>query len=221
MASDVRKKADMFSSNARSCSTMASSGNARVVSHTLFLHRAEKADFCCSGHTCVLCPKHRQHTLITDPLCAAALTPAQLTIPLPCAGMSGREALTVATQGGAKVLGRDDVGRIAPGMAADFVAWRTDCLCFSGAQHDLIAALVFCTPGLPSVDLSVINGDVIVKDGQMLSCNVKVCGRLLSLLLLLSLLPPLSVLLATITGCCLVPSAIMVILSSLHYTGAI
>ena len=102
--------------------------------------------------------------------------------------MSGREALTVATQGGAKVLGRDDVGRIAPGMAADFVAWRTDCLCFSGAQHDLIAALVFCTPGLPSVDLSVINGDVIVKDGQMLSCNVKVCGRLLSLLLLLSVL---------------------------------
>lgn len=95
------------------------------------------------------------------------------------AGMSGREALTVATQGGAKVLGRDDIGRIAPGMAADFVAWRTDCLCFSGAQHDLVAALVFCTPGLPSVDLSVINGDVIVKDGQMLTCDVKVSGRVL------------------------------------------
>ena len=90
------------------------------------------------------------------------------------AGMSGREALTVATQGGAKVLGRDDIGRIAPGMAADFVAWRTDCLPFSGAQHDLVAALVFCTPGLPAVDLSVINGDVIVKDGEMLTCNIKV-----------------------------------------------
>lgn len=94
--------------------------------------------------------------------------------------MSGREALTVATQGGAKVLGRDDIGRIAPGMAADFVAWRTDCLCLSGAQHDLVAALVFCTPGLPSVDLSVINGDVIVKDGQMLTCNVKVCDSVLA-----------------------------------------
>lgn len=90
------------------------------------------------------------------------------------AGMSGREALTVATQGGAQVLGRDDIGRIAPGMAADFVAWRTDCVCFSGAQHDLVAALVFCTPGMPSVDLSVINGDVIVKDGEVLTCNVKV-----------------------------------------------
>lgn len=89
--------------------------------------------------------------------------------------MSGREALTVATQGGAKVLGRDDIGRIAPGMAADFVAWRTDCLCLSGAQHDLVAALVFCTPGLSSVDFSVINGDIIVKDGQMMTCGVKVC----------------------------------------------
>ena len=110
--------------------------------------------------------------------------------------MSGREALTVATQGGAKVLGRDDIGRIAPGMAADFVAWRTDCLCFSGAQHDLVAALLFCTPGLPSVDLSVINGDVIVKDGQILTCNVQVCDRMLSLLLLLLLSQPSSVLLS-------------------------
>ena len=80
----------------------------------------------------------------------------------------------VGTQGGAKVLGRDDVGRIAPGMAADFVAWRTDSLCFSGAQHDLVAALLFCTPGMPSVDLSVINGEVIVRDGEVLTCNVKV-----------------------------------------------
>ncbi len=88
--------------------------------------------------------------------------------------MPAREALKVGTQGGAKVLGRDDVGRIAPGMAADFVAWRTDGISFSGAQHDLVAALLFCTPGLGPVDLSVINGDIIVKDGDMLTCNVKV-----------------------------------------------
>lgn len=87
----------------------------------------------------------------------------------------------VGTQGGAKVLGRDDVGRIAPGMAADFVAWRTDSLCFSGAQHDLVAALLFCTPGIVHVDLSVINGEVIVKDGEMLTCNVKVSRWLLFL----------------------------------------
>ena len=89
--------------------------------------------------------------------------------------MPAREALKVGTQGGAKVLGRDDIGRIAPGMAADFVAWRTDGISFSGAQHDLVAALLFCTPGLGPVDLSVINGDIIVKNGQMLTCSVKVC----------------------------------------------
>ena len=72
------------------------------------------------------------------------------------------------------MLGRDDIGRLAPGMAADFVAWRTDGVSFSGAQHDLVAALLFCTPGLAPVDLSVINGEIIVRDGHILTCDMKV-----------------------------------------------
>ena len=44
------------------------------------------------------------------------------------AAMNCREVLRVAIQGGAKNLGRDDVGQITPGFAADFVAWRTDTL---------------------------------------------------------------------------------------------
>jgi len=63
------------------------------------------------------------------------------------------------------VLGRDDIGSLAPGMAADFIAFDLHRLDFAGALHDPVAALVFCTP--PRVDLGVINGRVVVQDGQL------------------------------------------------------
>jgi cytosine/adenosine deaminase-related metal-dependent hydrolase len=86
------------------------------------------------------------------------------------AALSAREALEIAILGGAAVLGRDDVGMLAPGMAADFVAFRLDTLGFAGAQHDPIAALVFCQS--PQVDVSVINGRIVVKDGHLLSADL-------------------------------------------------
>lgn len=78
--------------------------------------------------------------------------------------MSARQALEIATLGGARVLNRDDIGALAPGMAADFVAFRTGGIGMAGALHDPVAALVFCNPG--PVALSVINGRVVVRDGQ-------------------------------------------------------
>ena len=81
------------------------------------------------------------------------------------AAMSAREALEIATLGGAAVLGRDDVGALAPGMAADFIAFDLRQPNFAGALHDPVAALVFCAP--PQVSLSVINGKIIVRDGQL------------------------------------------------------
>lgn len=81
------------------------------------------------------------------------------------------EALHMATRGGAAVLGRDDVGYLAPGMAADVIGYRLDTLSMAGgAVHDPLAALVFCQP--PTVDLSVINGRVRVRDGQLLDCDL-------------------------------------------------
>lgn len=79
--------------------------------------------------------------------------------------MTARQALEIATLGGARVLNRDDIGALAPGMAADFVAFRTDGIGMAGALHDPVAALVFCNPG--PVALSVINGRVVVRDGQL------------------------------------------------------
>jgi 8-oxoguanine deaminase len=88
------------------------------------------------------------------------------------AAMSAREALRVATRGGASVLGRDDVGQIAVGMAADFVGYRLDQVGFAGARHDPVAALVFCQS--VNVDFSVINGRIVVQDGHLLTLDLPV-----------------------------------------------
>ena len=81
------------------------------------------------------------------------------------AALTAREALQMATRGGAAVLGRDDIGRIAPGMSADVIAFRLDGPGMAGALHDPVAALVFCQP--PAVDLSIINGEIVVEDGEL------------------------------------------------------
>jgi 8-oxoguanine deaminase len=80
-------------------------------------------------------------------------------------GLTADDVLEMATLGGAQVLGRDDIGSLAPGMAADFIAFDLHQLAFAGALHDPVAALVFCTP--PRVDLGVINGRVVVQDGRL------------------------------------------------------
>jgi 8-oxoguanine deaminase len=80
-------------------------------------------------------------------------------------GLTANDVLEMATLGGAQVLGRDDIGSLAPGMAADFIAFDLHQLAFAGALHDPVAALVFCTP--PRVDLGVINGRVVVQDGRL------------------------------------------------------
>lgn len=85
--------------------------------------------------------------------------------------LSARQALRLATRGGAQVLGRDDVGQLAPGMCADVVGYRLDRVGFAGgAVHDPLAALVFCHP--PMVDLSVVHGRVLVRDGELLGVDL-------------------------------------------------
>ena len=85
------------------------------------------------------------------------------------AALSAQEALELATLGGAAVLGRDDIGALAPGMAADFIGLRLGRLAYSGALHDPLAAVVFCAP--QPVDFSVINGRVRVSEGQIVGLD--------------------------------------------------
>lgn len=85
--------------------------------------------------------------------------------------LSAREALRMATRGGAKILGRDDIGHIAPGMSADFIAVKLRQLGLSGTQRDPLAALVMCGPF--KVDYSFINGRAVIEKGAFVSLDVE------------------------------------------------
>lgn len=84
--------------------------------------------------------------------------------------LTAREVLEIATLGGARVLGRDDIGALKPGMAADFVAYDLNQVAFAGALSDPVAALLFCTS--VNVNYSVINGRVIVRDGHLTTVDL-------------------------------------------------
>ncbi|MFQ5595265.1 MAG: 8-oxoguanine deaminase [Anaerolineae bacterium] len=88
------------------------------------------------------------------------------------AALTAREALEIATLGGAQVLGRDDVGALAPGMAADFIAFDLNQIGFAGTSADLVAALIFCHP--VNVNYSVINGQLVVDQGQLTTIDLPV-----------------------------------------------
>jgi 8-oxoguanine deaminase len=81
--------------------------------------------------------------------------------------MSARTALRLGTRGGAEVLGRDDVGRLAPGMAADLAVFDVEDIAYAGALHDPVAALAFCV-GRRRAELVVVDGQVVVEHGRLL-----------------------------------------------------
>ncbi len=84
--------------------------------------------------------------------------------------MTAREVLEIATLGGARVLGRDDIGALAPGMSADVVSVRLDDIGLAGAAHDPLAALFFCQ--VPRVTHTVVAGRVVVRDGDLATLDL-------------------------------------------------
>ncbi len=87
------------------------------------------------------------------------------------ASLTARQSLELATRGGAKVLNRSDIGQIAPGMAADIVAFDMRTLSYAGALHDPVAALLFGTPS--QVNWSIINGKIVVREGQLETVDLR------------------------------------------------
>jgi len=88
------------------------------------------------------------------------------------AEMTARHMLEVGTRGGAQVLGRDDIGHLAPGMAADLAIFDTRTLVFAGgAVHDPVGALLLCAPA--STAYTVVNGRVVVRDGRLATLELE------------------------------------------------
>ena len=86
------------------------------------------------------------------------------------APLAAREVLEMATLGGAQVLNRDDIGALAPGMAADLITVPLDEIGLAGALHDPVAAVLFCQ--VPRVATSVVQGRVLVRDGQLTTLDL-------------------------------------------------
>ncbi len=87
------------------------------------------------------------------------------------AEMTPRDVLSIATRGGAQVLGRTDIGHIAVGMCADLALFDLDTLGFAGgAVHDPVGALMLCSS--PHADYTVVNGRVVVRQGQLTTLDM-------------------------------------------------
>lgn len=84
--------------------------------------------------------------------------------------MTARQALEIATRGGASVLGRDDIGSLQEGKCADFFAVDLNVLDFAGALHDPVAAILFCGPVKSAY--TVVGGKFVVKAGQLTTLDL-------------------------------------------------
>jgi 8-oxoguanine deaminase len=86
--------------------------------------------------------------------------------------MTPRDALKLATRGGAQVLGRaHDIGQITEGYCADIAMFRTDTVAMAGgAVHDPVGALLLCSSA--NADYTIVNGRVVVREGRIATVDM-------------------------------------------------
>jgi cytosine/adenosine deaminase-related metal-dependent hydrolase len=92
------------------------------------------------------------------------------------ASMPARDALWIATRGGAQVLGRDDIGELSPGKAADIAVFDLSGIEFAGSLSDPVAAVLFCGVSHKTKHV-LVNGEPVVEDGRLLRVDEKSLAR--------------------------------------------
>lgn len=85
--------------------------------------------------------------------------------------LAARIALEIATRGGAAVLGRDELGSLEPGKAADFVSFDLNRLEYAGARHDPVAALLLCAP--TPVTHNYVQGRPVIHAGELMTLDLE------------------------------------------------
>jgi cytosine/adenosine deaminase-related metal-dependent hydrolase len=90
--------------------------------------------------------------------------------------LTARDALRLATRGGASLLGRDEeIGSLEQGKRADVAVFPVDGLELAGAEADLVAALLFCAPG--RVRHLLVEGAPVVQDGLLVGADEQEIAR--------------------------------------------
>jgi 8-oxoguanine deaminase len=84
--------------------------------------------------------------------------------------VTARDALEIATIGGASVLGRTDIGSLEPGKCADFFTLDLNNIAYAGGLADPVAAIVFCAP--TGARHTVTNGRLIVDNGEIVTLDM-------------------------------------------------
>lgn len=84
-------------------------------------------------------------------------------------GLNAYQVLRMATRGGAEVLGRDDIGILEKGKAADIVLFDLNDIAYAGC-HDPLVGLVTCG-NTSLVKLTMVNGKIVVRDGKLMTIN--------------------------------------------------
>ena len=91
------------------------------------------------------------------------------------AALTARQALRVATRGGAACLGRDDIGSLEVGKRGDVALFSVEGLSWAGAEADLAAAVVHCSPA--RVRHLFVEGRPVVESGHLVNADEDAIAR--------------------------------------------